>query len=828
MFKHLQFKEDILPHLLVVVGFLLFTAIYFKPAVLGDEHLQQGDIMQHRGASRELKKFNENTGEKTLWVNNMFGGMPTYLISSQAEGSLGKWFRKALTQLISWPYMTIFLGLCLYYVLLLVVGVTTPFAALGAFLFAFAPFSMISLEAGHNTKVATMGSIPLVMAGVLLYFVRRRVWLALAVTGLGMCIAMANKHYQIIYYGGLITVAFGISEFIFAYKRGQLSWWAKGVGFLLLVVALGTATNINRLMALNKYLPHSTRGVSELKKQQEEKKGGGLDLDYIFGWSMGIDESLTLLIPNYYGGSSSGELEEGSETYRTLVKNRVNPQQLSRVPYYWGKQPFTGGPTYAGAISLFLFVLGLSLTTARWRWWLLGITVFGLVLMWGKNFMVFNEAMVKYFPAYSRFRTVTMAYYFIQFALPLSGMIGLYWIYRHGKEAEEQTLKKIYYAAGALGGICLIFVVMPGIAGDFVGNNDGRLPEWLKPALKADRKAMLREDAFRSLSFILLAAGALWLYIKKNVNFWMAFGIIAAVSVIDLWAVNKRYLNENNFTPRSNEELLQPDPSDQQIMQDQGYYRVLNANNPFNDAKTSYFHNSIGGYSAAKLGIYQNLIEHRLSKELSSLVQAIQSKKFNPQQMSSFPVLNMLNTKYIKLGPKQGNAFQNPAALGHAWFVEQVEPLPNSDSVLTAMADFNPKRTAFVNQERKVPGTLNYQVSDKANIELSQYQPNEMKYKTSNPKAGFAVFSEIHYPDDWTITIDGEEVEMYRVNHVLRGLEVPAGAHEIVFRYDPQFYKTSKIAGYLASFLLIGLTVFGFKRGLQHPEKTAEDTEIEG
>jgi len=582
-------------------------------------------------------------------------------------------------------------------------------------------------------------------------------------------------------------------------------------------VILAAGTNFTHLNTTLDYTKYTTRGGSNLSK---DENASGLDRAYATGWSIGIDETLTLLIPNYMGGGSSIHFDRGTETFKTL--QRYNATQLSSVfSAYRGEQPSTSS-VYAGSIVIFLFVLGLFLVEGREKWWLLAATILSILLSWGRNFMPLTNFFLDYFPGYNKFRAVSTILIIAGFTIPLMASLALKNVFQGTIEKKRFKISLIW-SAGITGGICLLFAVFPGIAGSFISSNDLALFQQLRitpdiqnvfeSTLTADRREMLQSDAFRSLIFIILAATLLAAYYYKKIAMKYAIGILALLFLFDMWPVSKRFLNESNFKKAS--AASEPYPmtiADKAILEDKSLsYRVLNLSvSPFNDASTSAWHESIGGYHGAKLQIYSELIQHCLTPEINNFINTYQNNSY-PNQLSGELAgsleeansLNMLNTKYIIIDP-QGLPLENDNARGNAWFVDSYRIVENADEEISLIESFDPSREALIDKSfRHLLSKENYPADSSRRIELTSYKANELIYHSTSASDGLAVFSEIYYPEGWKSYIDGNEVPYVKANYVLRAMEVPAGDHEIIFRFEPESYRTGTRVSFASSLLLI-------------------------
>jgi hypothetical protein len=602
------------------------------------------------------------------------------------------------------------------------------------------------------------------------------------------------NHLQITYYLVLILLLIGVVQFIKDLKANNLPDFVKRSGVLVLAALLASGTAITRLSTTMEYGTESTRGKSELTTNLDNKTSG-LDKDYATSWSYGIAESFTLLIPNFYGGASQGELTTESETYQAIKRAPNAKQLIKKLPLYWGNQPFTSGPTYAGSIVIFLFILGLLFVKSEMRIWLLLATILSLMLAWGKNFMPLTDLFLDYFPGYNKFRAVSMILVIAEFTIPLLGFVALNKFLTSETSASELKLQKkkksLQLAFYIVGGLSLIFALIPSLFFDFIGGQDADLEKngWPIDALQSDRAGILSADAWRSFIFIALTFGTLWLFLKNTLKSQYVIMIVGVLVLADMWTVNKRYLNDDNFARKRKVEVpYQATQADQQILRDTDpNFRVFNQSvSTFNDASTSYFHKSIGGYHGAKLKRYQELIENHIAK-------------------GNMTVLNMLNAKYF-ITPK-GQAQQNPDAMGNAWFVDTINIVPNADAEIAALNEFNPANTAIVDarfSEQIIDGLDN----TAASIILTEYKPNYLKYNSNSTNDGIVIFSEIYYDKGWNAYVDNKLTPHFRANYVLRGMQVPAGNHTVEFKFEPTSYHTGESVAYASSIILLLLLGF--------------------
>ncbi|PTX22763.1 membrane protein YfhO [Pontibacter mucosus] len=789
-----NFKRDVLPHAIAVLIFLFLTAVYFSPVLFQDKGLAQHDILQFKGGAKEIQDYRERTGEEALWTNSMFGGMPAYLIQTKFPGDWSGYIHKVLTFDLPALAGNIFITLVCAYILLVAMGMSSWLAIIGAVAFSFTSYNLIILEAGHNTKSLTIAYIPMVLAG-LIYALRRNLWIGAALFAVGLTMNLHFNHLQMTYYMLLLVLVFAVVEIIYAFKQGTFAELLKRGVVLLVAAILAVGVNFGRLYTTAEYSEYSIRGKSELTQPNSgDGVGTGLDREYAFNWSYGVSETMTLLIPDFYGGSSSAPLDTDSETYNAFLKMGAAPAQAEQLvqqglPMYWGPQPMTSGPVYVGAVVIFLFVLGMFIVDRRWTSWLVAGTILSIVLAWGKNFEAFNYFMFDYFPLYNKFRAVSSALVIAQITIPFLAILALWKLLNERSQIKDLD-KKLLISGGITAGICLLVWLFAGTA-SFMSETDQRLIQAQFPidAIRADRESMMRSDAFRSLVFIVLAAGLLYFYVKNKVSATVAMAGVGILVLVDLWSVDQRYLNNGDFEPQVEANYFRPTPADQAILQDtqdpaRGLsYRVIYLPNPFNDARTSYFHKSVGGYHGAKLRRYQDLIDRHISQ-------------------NNLEVLRMLNTRYAITGNQQQPVQRIPDALGNAWFVEEVQPVESPDAELDGLTMFDAGATAVIDV-KKFPIERRFFSADSANIKLTEYEPNYLKYEYEAAKEGLVVFSEIYYPAGWQAYLDGEPVDHIRANYVLRAMEVPAGKHTIEFKFAPQSYYTGNTVSLISSIILV-------------------------
>ncbi|MDQ2770197.1 MAG: YfhO family protein [Bacteroidota bacterium] len=824
-----------LPHVLAVLFFVLLACVYFAPIVFDGKTLAQHDITQFQGGAHEAQQYAAVMGKEALWTNSMFSGMPTYLISLHFPGDWSGYLQKALTLGLPAVVANLFLALLCGYILLVAVGLRPLVAVAGAVALGFSSYNLAILAAGHNTKSMALAYAPLVLGGLLVTY-RRDMWLGAALFAVGLTLNIHVNHLQITYYLLLLAAIFVVVELVAAARAGRLPEFARRTALLGLGAALAVGVSFGRLYTTAQYSKYSNRGPSELKSAaptapgqapapKADDESTGVDRDYAFQYSYGIGETITLLIPNFYGGASSMPLSGSSN----LAKAGLPSEYLAAMPTYWGQQSYTAGPVYMGAVVCFLFILGLFVVEKRTRYWLLAGTVLSILLAWGKNFETFNYLIFDLLPGYNKFRAVSMALVIAQLAMPILGALALSRVFGRGIKNEELKMKndqvvvapgqasgneqflifnsqfliqKVLYAGAITAGLCAL-AWLASFSFDFAAPIDGELtkqgftPELLS-ALRADRADLLRNDVWRGLLFIGAALGVLYFHLKGKLKVGPAASIMVLLVLVDLWGVDKRYLGENKFQSQTIAQEFQPSAADQLILQDKDLsYRVLNVQNPFNEAQTSYFHKSIGGYHGAKLRRYQDLIERQIST--------------NNQQ-----VLNMLNMRYLITGDAKQPVQRNPGALGNAWFVSTLKTVASPDAEMAALNTLSPATEAVVDAS-KFPQqkAATYDMAG-SSIALTGYSPDELKYRANAAHDGLVVFSEIYYADGWQAYLDGKPVPHFRVDYVLRALPVPAGAHTIEFRFVPKAYALGNTVSLAASvvllLVLVGAVVYWVRR----------------
>ena len=811
-----------LPDLLAVIVFAIISFAYFFPADFEGRILYQHDTSAGRGAGQEALEYYQSTGERTRWSNSTFGGMPTYQTApsydstdmlSQAVKAYHLWLPDNV-----WYVFVYLLG---FYILLRAFNFRQTLAALGAVVWAFSSYFFIIIAAGHIWKVWALAYLPPMIAGIVLAYRGKYFW-GLVVTAIFTAFEVNANHVQMTYYYLFIIAFMIVAFFVQALREKQLARFFKASAACAVAAALGICINLSSLYHTYEYSKESMRGKSELVKANNgNQTDSGLERDYITQWSYGIGETWSLLIPNVKGGASvpiaanEKAMEKADPMYYQLYGS---------IGQYWGEQPGTSGPVYVGAFVLMLFILGLFIVEGPMKWALLAATILSILLSWGRNFMGLTDLFIDYFPMYSKFRTVASILVIAEFTIPLLAMMALKKVVDE-PELLKKKIKYLYASFALTGGACLLFAIAPTLFfSDFVSSAEmeqlRQFPaDQLNPLLanlREVRESIFTADAWRSFLIILMGTLMLLLYQARKLEAKWMVAIIAVICLVDMWTVNKRYLYDAMFVSKSVKEMPQPlTPTDEQILQDKSLdYRVLNfASNTFNENETSFYHKSVGGYHAAKLRRYQEMIEEHIAPEMQAAMNAIVEKGGNMQQVagdSIFPVINMLNTKYFIM-PMQGGdttPLANPYAFGNAWWVDNVKYVDNANQEIEQVGKVDLHKVAVADKQfEKVLGQSAAHDSTDV-VSITAYQPNNLKYTAESKNGGLVVFSEIYYPG-WTATVDGKPAELGRVNYILRALPLPPGKHEVVLDFHPASVKTTETVAYVAGGLLLLLIVAG-------------------
>jgi hypothetical protein len=795
--------RNILINLGIILFFIVLSYAYLSPLLEG-KTIEMDDIRHFKGMSKELTDYREATGEEAIWTNSMFSGMPGYLISVIYPGNITRYFHTSVRNIFTVAGFLI-LYMIGFYILMISLKINRWLSVAGAVAFAFSSYFIIIIGAGHTSKAAAIAYLAPVIGGVLLAFRGKPLAGTLLFT-VAFSLELVANHLQITYYGFIMIALFGIIQLIYAIREKTLPSFFKAFGLLVAGAVLALGMNFSRLYTTWEYSKSSIRGPSELSSNSENRTSG-LDKDYVVQWSYGIDETFTLLIPNFKGGGSTTSPGVDSESFKALEANKLpNARQVvNQISMYHGDQPGTAGPVYIGAIIVFLFFLGLFIVKGVYKWWLLAATIVSIILSWGGNIMWLTSFLLDYLPLYNKFRAPSMTLVIAQFAMPLLGFIALNDIIT-GKADKKLWLNGLKWALIITGGLSLLFALLPGLAGSFTNAMDTRVyPEWLIDSVISDRRSLLRADAFRSFLFIAAAAGALYVWHIKKIKTTTLIAVLGVAILIDLWPVDKRYLNNDDFVPKRQAETPFPmTPADEAILRDKDlYYRVLALPNPFQDARASFFHKNVGGYHAAKLRRYQEIIDYHLQPELQQMVTNLQSGLTIDSVFNQLTAMNMLNTRYVIYDLNQGPIL-NPNALGNAWFVSGFRVFQNADEEIAALQNLDPSETAVLNQQfNEFVAQKSFTKDRNGSINLVEYQPNYLKYNYNAASEQLTVFSDVYYKSDWHAYLNGEPVPHFRINYILRGMVVPAGSHTIEFRFEPASYYRGNYISMASSFILV-------------------------
>ena len=816
-----------LPDVLVVIIFAVISFAYFFPADLDGRILYRHDSSAGRGAGQETAEYHERTGKVSRWSNATFSGMPTYQtapsyqsvsVLNQAVKAYHLWLPENV-----WYVFAYLLG---FYILLRAFDFRQSLAALGSIVWAFSSYFFIIIAAGHIWKVMALAYLPPMIAGIVLAYRGKYLW-GFIVTAIFAAFEVDANHVQMTYYYLFIILFMIIAYLVDAIRKKRMAQFVKATAVCAAGALIGILMNISNLYHTWQYAQESMRGKSELvKKDAANQTNSGLDRDYITQWSYGVDETWTLLVPNAKGGASV-PLAANAEAMKKADPNFM--QIYQQLGQYWGDQPGTSGPVYVGAFVLMLFILGLFIVKGPIKWALLAATILSILLSWGHNFMPFTNFFLDYIPMYSKFRTVASILVIAEFTIPLLAMMALKRIVDE-PDLLTKKAKFVYISFGLTGGIALLFALMPTLFfSDFISSQEleafKSIPaEYLSPLesnLRSIRESIFTADCWRSFWIIVIGTLLLFLYKFKKLKAEYMVGAIAILCLIDMWQVNKRYLNDEMFVEKSVREQAQPmTQTDRQILQDKSLdYRVLNlASNTFNENETSYYHKSIGGYHAAKLRRYQELIDAYISPEMQKMMPAIAKAGGDMTKVngdSLFPVLNMLNAKYfiVPLQANQTVAIENPYVYGNAWFVDKVTYVKNANEELDTLGKLNLRHEAVADARFQSQLGESKNQDSTSIVKLTAYEPNQLTYDVRSATGGIVVFSEIFYPE-WTATVDGKPVEIGRVDYVLRALNVDKGHHKVVLTFDPKSVKQTETVAYLSYGVLLLVVLFAvyFKR----------------
>ena len=814
--------KKFLPDVVVVLVFAIISFAYFLVPVTQGKILFQHDASAGVGSAQELTEYQNRTGETTRWTNSIFGGMPTYQMSPSYQSTDG------LSQVMNayhlwlpdnvWFLFAYLLG---FYILLRAFDFRQTLAALGSIMWAFSSYFLIIIAAGHLWKVMALAYLPPMIAGIVLAY-RGRYLSGFIVTALFTAFEIKANHVQMTYYYLFIILFMVIAYLVKAVREKQLTGFMKSTGVVAAAAVIGIAINLSSLYHTWQYQKESMRGKSELvKKDAANQTSSGLDRDYITQWSYGIDETLTLLVPDAKGGATVPLSKNATAMAKAAPQiQSMIPQLYDAIPQYFGTQPGTSGPVYVGAFVLFLFILGLFIVRGSMKWALLAATVLSVLLAWGHNFMGFTNFFLDYIPMYAKFRTVASILVIAEFTIPLLAALALKKIVDEPEVLTKQ-MKFVYISLALTAGVALLLALFPGMMEPFVSDQerqmitsiqgmDGNTANTILSNIATMREAMVSADAWRSVIIILIGFALLFLYKMKKLRAEYMVICMAVLCLVDMWQVDKRYLNDEMFVPKSERDMPhQATSTDLAIMKDKSLdYRVLNlASNTFNENETSFFHKSIGGYHPAKLRRYQEMIDAYIAPEMQAAMQAIAAKNGNMQEVDGakvFPVLNMLNTKYFIL-PLQGGAtmpLQNIYAQGNGWFVDKINYVADANAEYSGVGKIDVRHEAVA--DKKFEAALGQAKANDSTaiVKLDKYEPNNLQYTVNSKNGGVVVFSEIYYPG-WTATIDGQPAELGRVNYILRAVSVKPGKHTVVLDFHPTSISTTETIAYIAIVILL-------------------------
>ena len=803
--------KKLLPDLLVIFMFAVLSFAYFFPADIENRILFQHDTAAGAGAGQEATQYREETGEYTRWTNSLFGGMPTYQIAPSYESTQPLTWVQKVYQLFLPTYVNLTFILMLgFFILLRAFGIPTWLAGLGGLMWAFSSYFFILISAGHIWKFITLAYIPPTIAGIVLAY-RGKYLAGGIVTALFIALQILSNHVQMSYYFLFVILFIAGAYFEDAWRNKTLPQFFKASGVLVVAALIGISVNLSNLYHTYEYSKETMRDKSELVETGDAAKqtSSGLDRDYITQWSYGIGETWTLLVPNFKGGASvplaanEKAMEKANPMYNSIY---------SQIGQYWGEQPGTSGPVYVGAFVMFLFVLGLFIVKGPMKWALLSATVLSVLLSWGKNFMGFTDFFLDYIPMYDKFRAVSSILVIAEFTIPLLAVLALKEVMARPQLVKEQA-RSFYISLGLTGGIALLFALAPGFFfPSYVSSMEmqalqGIPADQLAPLLanlEEIRQSIFTSDAWRSFFVIMIGTAVLWLYGMGKLKAKVTILALAVLCLADMWSVNKRYLYDEQFVEKVQQDnSFKPTETDKAILADKTLdFRVLNlAGNTFNENTTSYWHKSIGGYHAAKLRRYQEMIEEHISTEMNGVFKAVSEAGGDMQKVapSGFPVLNMLNTRYF-IFPLQGGKtvpIQNPYTLGNAWFVNEVQYVDNANEEIDALHRIDPAKTAVVDKKFSAEVKSAAETDTLGTIKLTAYEPNDLKYEVNSKTGGTVVFSEIYYPG-WQAYIDGVEAPHGRADYILRAMNVPAGKHVVEFKFDPKSLHVTETVAFVA------------------------------
>lgn len=804
------FLKKALPYVAALVLFIVIGFSFLSPVLQGKK-LKQHDITVYKGASKEIQDFRAEYDSEPLWTNSMFGGMPAYQISTLYPNNWIKPIGKVMQLGLPHPVNILFLYFLGFFILLIILKVDPWLSIVGAIAFAFSTYFIIIIAAGHNTKAFALAYMAPVIGGILLTY-RGKYLLGGILTAFFAALEISANHLQITYYLLILILVLGLFIFFDHLKNKTLPQFGKATAVLIVAAILAVLPNITNLLVTMEYSAQSMRGKSELKVD-ENNQTSGLDKDYATQWSYGIAESWSLLIPNAKGGASAAlasnekAMDQIDPQYRQVIAQNY-------ISGYWGNQPFMAGPTYAGAIIIFLFLLGLLIVKGNLKWGLLLATILSLALAWGKNFMPLTDLFMDFVPLYNKFRAVSMILIIAEFTIPLLAILALWELVKNPKNILKHR-NAIGIAFLFSGGLSLIFYLVPSIfsfysdleKAQFFGGQSNPQLDTILANIERARIYIFTADAWRSFLLITASLGLITAFAYQKLSKNLFIALIGFLILLDLFSVNKRYVNKDNFErARLVDKPYQASQADKFILKDKNLdYRVLNLNNPFNDASVSYFHKSIGGYHSAKLGRYQDLIDHVLLAEIDKISSSLKNQPTEQsinKTLSEVTVLNMLNTKYVIYNPANAPLY-NASANGAAWFAKTISWVDNANAELEAVKTFNSKNTVIIDKRFKnLVGNIALK-NDSSALVMESYLANHLVYNSYSQSEKIAVFSEIYYDKGWNAYLDGKKVDYFRANYTLRAMKIPAGSHKIEFKFEPKTYQTGENIALFGSILLL-------------------------
>ncbi|MGB3592500.1 MAG: YfhO family protein [Nonlabens sp.] len=804
--------KKLLPHLVVFLVFVVASLAYFNP-VLSGKKLYQNDIVQYKGNARQLIDYRADNGEELYWTDAVFGGMPTYQLGARYPHD----YIDGLDRLIRFlprPADYLFLYFSCFYILMLVLKVDWKLALLGALAFGFSTYLIIILGVGHNSKAHAIAYFPLVLSGILLVFQRKYV-LGTIVTAISLALELQANHLQMTYYLMLAVIILGIAYLVDAIRKNEVTHYFKSVGLMLAAVVVAVCSNAGNLLATSEYSKESTRGVSNISITAQGENvipTKGLGMDYVTEYSYGITESLNMIVPKFTGGGSGERPGEDSHTVEYLQKLGLAKSQAvdfvqSSIPMYWGDQPIVEAPAYLGVSVFFLAVLALFMIKGRLKWWTLGVIILAVLLSYGKNMEWLTSFFYNYIPLYNKFRAVSSILVLVELVVPILAVVGLYKFFSTGITIESKS-RSLLYAGGIIGGLLVVFSIAGSSLFDFVSpidryfREDEQLGSAFVDAIREDRWILMRNDALRSLLIVGIICGLLYLTLKKKISSSMVTLSCAIVILVDLVSFNLNYVNADDYVNAREYDMALPrTPADELAAKDEGHFRVYDLlASPNNSARASAFNKALGGYHGAKPARFQDLADFYLY-----------GPEGNPAvRKENIEILSMFNVRYILDQNEEGvYAKKNPLAMGNAWFVNEVEIVADQNVEIQALARLKGDTVAFItrNQAQYI-GIDKKDAATNSQITLTDYDPQKLVYQATSESGGLAVFSEMYYPHGWIATIDGQEAPIAKVNYVLRGLKIPKGTHEVVFRFEPEVVRTGSTVMLISNIVLL-LAVLG-------------------